>query len=218
MDVTLPSEPYKGGLTISFDEFFESGFVKKLQTDCPSSYWPQMIAKVLCEDDLMKGFAVLQKIMRKEIRKNGRIPHDQLCEIMRSIHPSDAQAQLEHCKNCATCRFISASFDFHAFKFDLETLAAAFFISMLMEGLTNAKNGIYSMNGCPFVGKDNSIDENGFLWIAPGSGSHSIYPKYGKMVFASRAGIRLGETYVIMNLIAKGNFCSGEYHVNRRNE
>ena len=219
MDVQLPTEPYRGGRKISFEEFFDSEFVNKLQTDCPPSYWPQMIAKVLDDDDLMKGFAVLQKIMRKEIRKNGRIPHDMLCEIMRSIDPNDAPAQLEHCKNCPTCRFIAGSFDFHSFKFELETLATDFFVATLIEGLSNAKNGIYSMNNCPFISKDNTIDEeNGFAWIAPGSGSHSIFPRNGKMIFASRAGIRLGETYVIMNTVAKGNFVSGEYHVNRRDE
>ena len=219
MDVQLPAEPYKGGILISFDEFFDSKFIDKLQTDCPPAYWPQMIAKVLREDDLMSGFAVLQKIMRKEIRKNGRIPHDMLCEIMRSINPYDAPAQLEHCMACPTCRFIAGSFDFHSFKFELETLAASFFVATITQGLTNAKNGIFSMNNCPFINRDNLVDEeNGFAWIAPGSGSHSIYPKYGKMVFASRAGIRLGETFVIMNTIARGNFVSGEYHVSRRNE
>ena len=219
VDVQLPAEPYRGGISISFEEFFDSGFVDKLQTDCPPAYWPQMIAKVLHEDDLMKGFAILQRIMRKEIRKNGRIPHDMLCEIMRSINPDDAQDQLEHCINCATCRFIAGSFDYHSFKFELETLAADFFIATLIQGLTNAKNGLYHMNNCPFINKDNCIDEeNGFAWIAPGSGSHSIFPRHGKMVFASRAGIRLGETFVIMNTAAKGNFVAGEYHVNRRNE
>ena len=94
-------------------------------------------------------------------------------------------------------------------------MAADFFISMLNEGLTNAANGRFFVNNCPFIGPDNQIDEeNGFCWISPGAGSHSIFPtKGGKKVFAPRAGIRLAETFIVMNFAAKGNFISGEYHV-----
>ena len=219
MDVQLPREPYRGGMKVTLDELFSSGFIEKLQVDVPANYWPQMISRALDEKDLLRGFQVLQKIMRKEIRKNGRIPFDMLCPIMRSINPADADAQFDHCKSCLTCRFIASAFDFHAFKFELETLAADFFIQMLSEGLSNAEKGIYKVNNCPFVDRNNQIDEsNGFCWIAPGCGSHSTYPRGNKHIFAPRAGIRLAETFVVMNFIAQGNFVSGEYHVSRRNE
>ena len=217
VDNQFPREPYTDGKKISLDEMIGSGYLEKMQFYTHPKYWPTMIERVLEDEFLMQGFAVLQRIMRNHLKRDGRVTSDLLCPEVKLVSPDMIPIQLEHCKSCPTCRFVLGMFDFHSFKHDTASLAKDFFVSTIREGLVNASEGEFHMNGCPFINSVNEVDPNGFCWICPGSGNHSTYPAAnGQVVFAPRAGTRLAETYIVMKIIANGHFTKGEYHVKLR--
>ena len=93
---------------------------------------------------------------------------------MQKVNPRFHDDQYKHLIDCAPCRLVMSTYDFHSISKRDQHLANDYFTKTLMDGYQSYMDGTYKWNNVPFVNESNAVSPQGGFVCAPGKGSHAF--------------------------------------------
>ena len=121
--------------------------------------------------------------------------------------------QYEHLLECAPCRMVMSTYDFHAISIQHQKMAIDYMTRSIMDGHQSMLDGTHKWNNVPFTDTENRIDPKGGFTLAPGKGSHSFVPAgNGQVKMRPNGGSRNSLVFTLMIFITPINAARGEFH------